>query len=169
LSGSAAPGRERVQPSKATDRDHAATAEPSEAKRALRRNVVTVVQSAVVPVVDDIQRALASEDPAHDLDWAGLGQRLQALHAEVIDVVDSFTDSEHARQGVEVRAELFEVMHGPVLGRLAACAMALNFHCDPSPSASASGGAAAAAIATRVRAHLHAVSRDLAELRRRAA
>jgi hypothetical protein len=163
LSDSAALGRQRVSRPQAADRDHAARPEQSAATRALRRHVVTVIQSAVAPVVADTQRALGCGDPPHGMDWAGLGQRLEALHAEVIDVVERLTASALERQRAEVREELFAVMHGPVLGRLAACAMALNFHCDPSDARGA-----AAAIATQVGAHLDAVSRDLADLRRRA-
>jgi hypothetical protein len=153
-----------VLPSAATDGGDAAGTE--QAKRELRLDVLTVVQSAVVPVVAGIQRALACPDPPEGVNWAGLGQRLEALHAEVIEVVDRLTASPPARQLAEVRRELFAELHGPVLGRLAACAMALNFHSDPSPSDPRD--AAAEAMATRVGAHLDAVCRDLAVLRRRA-
>jgi hypothetical protein len=192
LSGSAAPRRQHGQPRTAryalggpsgsglvplggrgrvdgaipgpTVRTRAARVTPSEGMAALRRDVVAAVQSAVVPVIDDIQRALTSGAAPGGMDQSGLGQRLEVLHAEVIDLIDRVTSPTGlaGHIGDEVREELFAAMHGPVLGRLAACAMALNFHCDPSLR---DPGGVGDAMAMSVRTHLDAVSRDLTELR----
>ena len=58
------------------------------------------------------------------------------------------------------REQFTSLMHGPVLGRLSACVMALNFH------ASGGGGTAAsrAEVAAQVIAHLDLVAADLEEM-----
>jgi hypothetical protein len=164
LSDSATAGREAPQPSGRTDGQDAAESERSGPERTLRREVLTTVHSVVAPVVVEVQRDLAGAEGAQGTDWASLGRRLEALLTEVGEVVDRLTTSASVRTGSEVREELYAVMHNPVLGRLAACVMALNFH--GATSASGAHDAAAAAVATRVGAHLDALSHDLADLRR---
>ncbi len=81
--------------------------------------------------------------------WATVAE----LHAEVAGL------STHSRRNEKrARDQVASLMHGPVQGRLAACAMALNFH-------TAEGGPSdperTAAITRQVLSHLSAASADL--------
>ena len=62
-----------------------------------------------------------------------------------------------------VTAQLNELMHGPIQGRLAACAMALNFHAT---SANADDPIKTAAVTELVLKHLELASHDLNEMSR---
>jgi hypothetical protein len=80
---------------------------------------------------------------------------IDATRAEAADLRES-----NRRHTDRVRAQTAELMHGPILGRLSACVMALNFH----DSAAQKDEAAARELAARISAHLELVSRDLAVL-----
>jgi hypothetical protein len=77
---------------------------------------------------------------------------IDATRAEAADLQKS-----NRRHTERVRTQTTELMHGPILGRLSACVMALNFH----ESAAQKDEAAAQEVASRVSAHLELVSRDL--------
>jgi hypothetical protein len=66
-----------------------------------------------------------------------------------------------AEEAEAARAQLSAVTHGPILGRLAACAMALNFHAAEGDAGSAERGEF---VARSVLEHLEAVLADLALL-----
>jgi hypothetical protein len=63
-----------------------------------------------------------------------------------------------------VTKQLTELLHGPIQGRLSACAMALNFHAS---SADPADPVRIEAVTSSVRSHLELVSRDLEELGKR--
>jgi uncharacterized membrane-anchored protein len=77
---------------------------------------------------------------------------IDATRSEAADLRES-----NRRHTDRVRAQTAELMHGPILGRLSACVMALNFH----EAAAHKDEVAARDVATRVSAHLELVSRDL--------
>lgn len=110
--------------------------------------LVAGLAAAVVPTVVGIRRA-------NDV----VQRQVTDLMAErrLLDRLAE-ADTEH------VRAQVTQLLHGPIQGRLSACAMALSFHAaDPSPDPSRTEY-----ITTSVLDHLDAVARDLEALAERA-
>lgn len=82
--------------------------------------------------------------------------RVRAIRDEADQLVE--LADEHERQA---RAQLAELLHGPVYGRLSACVMALNFHAEELANGDTTRSAA---IVRTVLDYLDAASRDLDSL-----
>lgn len=78
---------------------------------------------------------------------------LDAIEAERVEFEAAAQERENS-----IRGQLAEVLHGPVLGRLAACAMALNFHAAELESAPHER---TEQVTSAVLNHLDAVTTDL--------
>lgn len=83
---------------------------------------------------------------------------LAAIDAERADIETTAAEQEN-----RIRDQLAAVMHGPILGRLAACAMALNFHASEVGSVPAER---TEHVANAVAEHLDAATADLDSLAR---
>lgn len=109
--------------------------------------LVAGLAAAVVPTIVGIRRAndVVQRQIADLVAERRLLNRIAAADAE------------------RVRTQVAQLLHGPIQGRLSACAMALSFHAaDPSPDPSRT-----AYITTSVLDHLDAVARDLEALAER--
>jgi hypothetical protein len=94
---------------------------------------------------------------------AGVREANHDLSAAIRELNDRAREHEEAGRAAEreLRNRLRDLLHGPVQGRLAACAMALNFSAAGEP---ADDGVRESLIAA-VTSHLDAVASDLRELR----
>ena len=85
-----------------------------------------------------------------------LENRIEGVRADTRALAESAKDIE-----VRVREQVRALLHGPVIGRLSACAMALNFHAAGPAVGSHSG---TSAITDAVVSHLDSASNDLAAM-----
>lgn len=93
----------------------------------------------------------------------GLRRANETVRGEIDDIRAERERVEHDAQSEEarVRAQVTALLHGPIQGRLSACAMALGFHADTQPPPDADR---TAFITSSVLDHLAAVARDLEAL-----
>ena len=107
--------------------------------------IVAGLAAAIVPTVVGIRRANVAVLDEIELLRAERQRLRSAAHAEE----------------TRVRVQLAELLHGPIQGRLSACAMALSFHAAATTPPDAHR---TAFISTSVLDHLAAVTRDLEAL-----
>ena len=119
-------------------------------------NPEIVVPAALLPIVAGLAAAIVPT-------IAGIRQANAAVRSEIDELSAQREQAREESKAEEarVRAQVAELLHGPIQGRLSACAMALGFHAAAETPADA---ARTAFITTSVLDHLTAVANDLEAL-----